>query len=176
MARRCDGVRRFDAPGQPAVQAPYERGMSPVYSNGLDTRLGILRVMKIGIVGCGMISGHHLTAATRYPRAAVIGLVDRDLVRARAQAERFSVKNVFDDLAGLLALKPDVVHVLTPPASHRAVVLEALAGGANVYVEKPMALSVADCEAMTRAAVAADRQLCVGHNWLYSPTVLQAQA
>lgn len=117
-----------------------------------------------------------MTAATRYPRSVVVGLVDRDLKRARAQAERFSVTRVFDNLQELLALKPDVVHVLTPPASHRAVVMEALAGGANVYVEKPMALSVADCEAMTRAAIAADRQLCVGHNWLYSAGMLQAQA
>lgn len=131
--------------------------------------------MKIGIVGCGMISGHHLTAAARYPRGTVIGLVDRDLNRARAQAARFSVTRVFDNLPELLALKPDVVHVLTPPATHRAVVIEALEGGANVYVEKPMALSVADCETMSRAALAANRQLCVGHNWLYSPAMLRAQ-
>ena len=39
-----------------------------------------------------------------------------------------------------------------------------------------MALSVADCDAMTRAAAAAGRQLCVGHNWLYSPAMLEAQA
>ncbi len=48
-------------------------------------------------------------------------------------------------------------------------------GGAHVYVEKPMALSLADCEAMTRAATAANRQLCVGHNLLYSPAMLAAQ-
>lgn len=132
--------------------------------------------MKIGIVGCGMISSHHLTAATRYPGAEVIALVDQDIARARAQAERFSVKRTFDNLAELLALQPDVVHVLTPPALHRGVVVEALQGGANVYVEKPMALSVADCEAMSRAAASAGRQLCVGHNWLYSPALLKAQA
>jgi predicted dehydrogenase len=39
-----------------------------------------------------------------------------------------------------------------------------------------MALSVADCEAMTRAVLSAGRQLCVGHNWLYSPALLKAQA
>jgi predicted dehydrogenase len=131
--------------------------------------------MKIGIVGCGMISGHHLNAATRYPGAEVIGLVDRDLTRARAQAQRYSIANVFDDLGGLLALKPDVIHVLTPPALHLGVVVESLQGGAHVYVEKPMALSVADCEAMSRAATASSRQLCVGHNWLYSPPMLEAQ-
>lgn len=131
--------------------------------------------MKIGIVGCGMISGHHLNAATRYRGAEVVGLVDRDLSRARAQAARYSVAKAFDNLPELLALKPDVVHVLTPPALHRGVVVEALQGGAHVYVEKPMALSVADCETMSRAAAAANRQICVGHNWLYSPAVLEAQ-
>jgi predicted dehydrogenase len=122
-----------------------------------------------------MISGHHLTAATGYPGNEVLGLVDRDIGRARAQAERFAVKRTFDNLSDLLALKPDVVHVLTPPALHLDVVVEALQGGAHVYVEKPMALSVLDCEAMTRAATAANRQLCVGHNWLYSPAMLEAQ-
>jgi predicted dehydrogenase len=131
--------------------------------------------MKIGIVGCGMISGHHLRAATSYPGNEVVGLVDRDIGRARAQAERFAVKRTFDNLPDLLALKPDVVHVLTPPALHLAAVAEALQGGAHVYVEKPMALSLADCEAMTRAATAANRELCVGHNWLYSPPMLAAQ-
>ena len=122
-----------------------------------------------------MISGHHLRAAASYPGNEVLGLVDRDIGRARAQAERFTVKRTFDNLADLLALKPDVVHVLTPPALHLGAVVEALQGGAHVYVEKPMALSVADCEAMTRAAAAADRQLCVGHNWLYTPALLEAQ-
>jgi 2-alkyl-3-oxoalkanoate reductase len=132
--------------------------------------------MKIGIVGCGMISGHHLTAATRYPGSEVIGLVDCDIARARAQAAHFGVKRTFDNLPELLALKPDVIHVLTPPVAHVGLVVEALQGGAHVYVEKPMALSVADCDAMTRAAAAAGRQLCVGHNWLYSPAMLEAQA
>jgi predicted dehydrogenase len=131
--------------------------------------------MKIGIVGCGMISGQHLAAAARYPRCEIVGVVDRDIARARAQAERYSVKRTFDNLADLMALRPDVVHVLTPPVSHRAVVLEALQGGANVYVEKPMAMSVAECDAMTQAAVAADREICVGHNWLYSPAMIEAQ-
>jgi predicted dehydrogenase len=61
-----------------------------------------------------MISGHHLTAATRYRGAEVIAVVDQDITCARAQAERFSVKRSFDNLNYLLALKPDVVHVLTP--------------------------------------------------------------
>jgi hypothetical protein len=67
--------------------------------------------MKVGIVGWGMISGHHLTAARRYPGSKVVDLADRDITRARPQPERFSVKRAFENLADLPALKPDVVHV-----------------------------------------------------------------
>jgi predicted dehydrogenase/uncharacterized protein YbjT (DUF2867 family) len=131
--------------------------------------------MKIGIVGCGLISGHHLTAAARFPGARIIGLVDRDTDRARSQAQRFSVPHTFANLSDLLALQPDVVHVLTPPESHEAVVLEALAAGAHVYVEKPMAVSVAACERMVHAAEQASRLLCVGHCLLFSPAMVRAR-
>ncbi|HVO46557.1 MAG TPA: NAD-dependent epimerase/dehydratase family protein [Steroidobacteraceae bacterium] len=130
--------------------------------------------MKIGIVGSGMISGHHLWAASRYPGAEIVGIADRDLSRARSQAALFSVSRTFASLTELLELKPDVVHILTPPASHAALAVQALQAGAHVYVEKPMALTVEDCELMTQAAAAARRELCVGHCWLYSPAMLRA--
>ncbi len=132
--------------------------------------------MKIGIVGCGTISGHHLRAVSDHPGCEIVGLVDRDGARARAQAERFAVPHAFDRLAPLLALKPDVVHVLTPPDSHARLVIEALEGGTHVYVEKPMAVTVSDCEAMIRTAARANRQLCVGHCWHYIPVIARAQS
>jgi predicted dehydrogenase len=131
--------------------------------------------LKIGVVGGGVISGIHLSAATSYTSAEVVGIADRDITRARAQAERYSIKRSFDNVTDLLALKPDVVHVLTPPGSHESVTLEALQAGAHVYVEKPMALSVASGQRMARAAAAANRQLCVGHCWVYNPAMTQAQ-
>jgi len=131
--------------------------------------------MKIGIVGSGMISGHHLTAISRYPGSEIVGVVDRDLGRARAQAMLFGVPHSFETLPELLALKPDVVHVLTPPESHTRLVAQALESGAHVYVEKPMAVHVNDCDAMIAIAAGADRQLCVGHCYNYIPVIVQAQ-
>jgi len=131
--------------------------------------------MKVGIVGSGLISGHHLRAISNYANCQIVGIVDRDVTRAHAQAERFKVLHTFDSLAPLLALKPDVVHVLTPPDSHAHLVIEALQGGAHVYVEKPMAIAPADCEAMIKAAARANRELCVGHCWNYIPVIARAQ-
>lgn len=105
----------------------------------------------------------------------MVGIADSDLVRARAQAERFSIERAVGSLSELLALRPDVVHVVTPPASHAALVLEAVGAGAHVFVEKPMAISEAECATMARAAEQAGRQICVGHCWLYTPAMLQAQ-
>jgi predicted dehydrogenase len=131
--------------------------------------------MKIVIVGCGTISSNHLRAATSYRGAQVVGVADRDISRARDQAARYSVKQAFDNTEDLFALRPDIVHVLTPPAAHEEVTLAALRAGAHVHVEKPMATSVAACERMAAAALAAGRQLCVGHCWVYSPALVQAR-
>ncbi|MGH8217311.1 MAG: Gfo/Idh/MocA family protein [Steroidobacteraceae bacterium] len=131
--------------------------------------------MKIGIVGCGTISRHHLAAAARYPGATVVGVADADLACARAQAARFGVAHAFASLTDLMNLAPEVVHVLTPPDTHARLACEALAGGAHVYVEKPMALTEAECLNMETAAQRAGRQLCVGHSMLYMPAVLRAR-
>ncbi len=132
--------------------------------------------MKVGIVGAGVISRIHLAAVTRYPGARVVGIADQDLARARAQAERFGGGTAFPSLGELLAATaPDVVHVLTPPDTHAALAIEALAAGAHVCVEKPMAVTEAECQAMAAAATRAGRELCVGHSWLYTGPLREAQ-
>jgi 2-alkyl-3-oxoalkanoate reductase len=132
--------------------------------------------MKVGVVGSGIISTHHLTAMSRYPGCTVVGIADRDIERARAQAARFRVTNTFDSIAELLNQKPDVVHVLTPPDTHEALVIQALAAGTHVYVEKPMAITVEACQNMARAAERFGRQLCVGQSFLYTPAMMRARS
>jgi len=131
--------------------------------------------MKIGIVGCGIISRHHLAAATRYPGASVVGVADLHMASARAQAARFGVAHAFASLTELLNLGPDVVHVLTPPDTHERLACEALAAGAHVYVEKPMATTEAECLNMQAAALRAGRELCIGHSMLYMPALVRAR-
>lgn len=131
--------------------------------------------MRVGIVGCGIISSHHLTAISRYPGAEVVGIADRNPARAREQAHRYSVPRTFETLEELLTLQPEVIHVLTPPDSHAALTMQALAAGAHVYVEKPMAVTVHECEQMIEAASRAGRELCVGHCWNYIPVIAEAQ-
>ena len=68
----------------------------------------------------------------------------------------------------------DVVSVCTPPWLHASQTILALEADANVLVEKPMAMSEADCRAMCNAAEGSGRQLCVSHNFLFSRAVAEA--
>ena len=65
----------------------------------------------------------------------------------------------------------DVVSICTPPWLHREQAEAAFEAGAHVLVEKPMAMSEADCAGMVRAAERAGRTLCVSHNFLFSRAV-----
>jgi 2-alkyl-3-oxoalkanoate reductase len=70
--------------------------------------------------------------------------------------------------------RPDVVHVLTPPASHRAIVESLLHAGRHVLVEKPMAIDAAECRSMVDAARRSGKQLGVCHNYLFVDALVSA--
>lgn len=96
--------------------------------------------MKIGIAGCGNISGVYLENLRRFAGMEVVACADLDLERARKKAARYgvpvacSVEELLDDPA------VDLILNLTPPRSHAAVSLAALEAGKHVYSEKPLAV------------------------------------
>ena len=94
----------------------------------------------VGVIGAGVISSEYLDNLTAFPDLEVLFVADVDLVRAKAQAEKY-------DIAGRgtveeLLAHPDIEIVvnLTLPAAHVEVALRALAAGKNVWTEKPFAL------------------------------------
>jgi predicted dehydrogenase len=92
------------------------------------------------IVGLGGISLEHLTKLGRLPSVEVAGVCDLSPTLVDAVAERFAVAGRYTSYEDMLReLRPDAVHVLTPPQTHRALVLGALDAGAHVLVEKPVA-------------------------------------
>jgi predicted dehydrogenase len=113
--------------------------------------------VRWGIIGCGAVtevkSGPALQKA---PDSSLVAVMRRDGDKARDYAERHGVPRWYDDAAALVA-DPDVdaVYVATPPSSHREYALMAIAAGKPVYVEKPMALDHAECNAIIEAGRAA---------------------
>ncbi len=130
--------------------------------------------LRVALVGAGYVAGHHLAALKRLDFVEVVGLCDANLDAAKALAERHGIAAVASNLAGLATTRPQAVYVLTPPASHAAIALEALEMGCGVLVEKPMADTVAECEAMIAKAREKGLILGVNHSDLLDPVVMRA--
>lgn len=132
--------------------------------------------LTVAVVGAGYVSRHHLAALKRTPRVEVIAVLDLDSAAAARVAAEFGVPRSGASLDELRDAPPDAVYVLTPPASHCALALAALELGCHVFVEKPMAETVEDCDRMIEAARRSGRALSVNHSDRFDPVVLQALA
>ncbi|MBI5833775.1 MAG: Gfo/Idh/MocA family oxidoreductase [Armatimonadetes bacterium] len=107
-----------------------------------------------GFVGAGGVARRRmLPAVAGLPQVRVGAVMVREMARAEAIAAEFGADAAYDDVHAMLAdPRLEAVYIATPPASHRALVEAAAAAGRHILLEKPMALTVADCEAMEQAA------------------------
>ncbi len=130
--------------------------------------------VRVALVGAGYVASRHLTALNDLPFVEVVGICDVDEKRATDLAKRFGVPRVFRSLAEMAETRPEVVHILTPPALHCALTLQALDMKCHVFVEKPMAETQEECEAMIAKASAEGLSLSVNHSLLFEPAVERA--
>jgi 2-alkyl-3-oxoalkanoate reductase len=130
--------------------------------------------VRVGIVGAGYVATHHLRALRDLPFIKLTAICDQDRPRAGQMAARFGVERVCASLAEMASLGVDVIHVLTPPASHCALTLEALDMGCHVFVEKPMADTPEECDRMIEKARQKGLTLSVDHSARFDPVVLEA--
>ncbi len=132
------------------------------------------RKLRVAVIGAGYVATHHLAALSRLDFVEIVGLCDSNLPAADTLAKRFGIGKVVARLADLVDAKPNVVYVLTPPASHATLAIEAMDMGCHVLVEKPMADSAADCEAMLAKSRDTGLKLGVNHSDLFDPVLMRA--
>jgi nucleoside-diphosphate-sugar epimerase/predicted dehydrogenase len=108
------------------------------------------------------------------PFVEIVGIADLDQNRASALAEQFHIPHVYPSLRAMADAQPQVIHILTPPDSHAPLALQALEMGCHVFVEKPMAETVAECDLMIASARQKGLVLSVNHSARMDPIVLQA--
>jgi 1,5-anhydro-D-fructose reductase (1,5-anhydro-D-mannitol-forming) len=120
-------------------------------------------------IGWGIVStGRHADAKmapaiNAAAGSAMAAIVSRDAARARDFADKHGVAKAYDDLDAMLGDRAvHVVYVASPNSLHAEHTLKAAAAGKHVLVEKPMALSVDDCQRMIDACFAAGVKLGVG--------------
>ena len=132
------------------------------------------RKLRAGIIGAGYVSAYHIRAVQSLDFAEVAAIADVNLERAREVAGRFDIPAAYGSLEEMRAASPDIIHVLTPPALHCDIAVQALEMGCHVMVEKPMANTVEECDRMMTAARRNGRILTVNHSARMDPIVLEA--
>jgi glucose-fructose oxidoreductase len=131
--------------------------------------------LGVALAGLGYYSSAELGPAlleTKQCRLAAVITGSREKGLKWAKRHHFPDTSIYHyDTMEQLAANPDVdiVYVVTPPGLHRQHVERAAAAGKHVICEKPMAPSVADCEAMIEACRRAGRQLSIGYRLHFDP-------
>jgi UDP-2-acetamido-3-amino-2,3-dideoxy-glucuronate N-acetyltransferase len=127
---------------------------------------------KIALVGCGYW-GKNL-CRNFYGLGALASVVDATesgQATARSLAPNAIISDNFDDILGDDQIQG--IALATPAETHAGLAIQAMLSGKDVFVEKPMALSISDAEAMQKVANETGRILMVGHLLEYHPAVLK---
>jgi predicted dehydrogenase len=126
--------------------------------------------IRVAVVGYGYWGSKHVRVLSTMPDVDVV-VVDEHVERLEEAVAYYpSVERTATSLVDVLD-DVDAVLVATPPAAHAEIALQAINAGKHVLVEKPMATSVSDAEAMVLAASVQGVQLMVGHTFEYNAAV-----
>lgn len=128
--------------------------------------------IRILVVGCGHMGTSHAKAYHALPEFEIVGVVARGEASRRQllTAVGADYPQFADYEAALAATKPDAVSINTYPDTHAAYAKRAFAAGCHVFLEKPLAATVAEAEEVVAAAKAAGKKLVVGYILRVHPT------
>ncbi len=108
--------------------------------------------IHVGVIGLGSAGRNHLRGYKSMPNVEVVGISDVNKDRLEAMAREFNIEHSYTDYRQLLDdPRLQGVTICPPPYLHREIVVAAAEQGVHVHCEKPMALTLQDCDAMIEA-------------------------
>jgi predicted dehydrogenase len=130
-------------------------------------------VTRVALFGCGWIQDFHARGVAAHRDGELVAVANHRESSARAFGERHGIPRVTTDWEAL-ARDPqiDAAIVATPNALHAPQAVALLEAGKHVLVEKPMAVSVAECDRMIAAASSSGASLMVAHCWRFRAEVI----
>ena len=142
-----------------------------------------MQSIGVGLIGTGFMGKCHALAYGvvkavfgEVPRPKLVLLCDVDPAHTSAKASEFGLERWTTDWHALIAdPHVDLVAITAPNGLHKEIAIAALAAGKHVHCEKPMALTLADAEAMAAAARTASGKTLLGYNYVRNPAVQHAK-
>lgn len=133
-------------------------------------------VLKSAVIGTGVISKQHLSFLQASQKANIVGVCDLSPAAVNYAVDTFQAAAAYTDYAQMLdEAKPDVVHILTPPATHLPIATDCLRAGAHVICEKPVAPSFNEFKDLWQISRECDRFLIEDHNYRFNSPVRAIQ-
>lgn len=127
------------------------------------------RKPRVGILGAGFIADFHIRPLKMLP-VELAAVFDPKPERATSLQKKWGIPAVYSDLGRMLGeARLDVVHILAPPPYHKDTAVTCLRAGVDVFLEKPVAVNVAECEELQAVAAQYGRRVGVNHNALFHP-------
>jgi len=126
------------------------------------------KTLRVAFIGSGGIAGAHMRYLSKMDDVEMVAVADISKPSMAQRQEEFGIEGAFTDYHKMLRdVKPDAVSVCTPNGLHAAASIAASNAGADVLVEKPMAMTAAEAQKMITAAKTAKRKLVIGFQYRY---------
>ncbi len=125
--------------------------------------------ISVAMVGAGRMGAKHVAALAAMDDVRVVGVADVRPEAASALAAERGAETFTDYREMLERIKPDVAYFCTPPADHGEQLVFAAGLGVNMFVEKPLASSMVDANAIVDAVERAGVLFTVGYQWRHNP-------
>lgn len=129
--------------------------------------------IKTGVIGCGKVGHFHAKAYAQLPGSEFVGACNHNIKRAEEYAKTYSVQP-FDSVGEMIDRTGiELVSICTPHLAHAKDAVEAIEHGAHVMIEKPLAITLRDCDLILNAAEKHNRQVAVTCQRRFYPPCLR---
>jgi UDP-N-acetylglucosamine 3-dehydrogenase len=143
--------------------------------NLIKNIIEVIPMLKIGLIGAGMMGQVHAEAYAQVQGARLVGIADVNLETAQTAAGKAGV-NFYNNLEELAAKEnPDIIDICLPTHLHKTYVIKAAKLGKHIFCEKPIAGTSEEADSMIDACQKAGVRLMIGHVLRFFPDYVKAK-
>jgi len=134
-------------------------------------------MIRVGLIGCGGIAPLHIQAYKAINDAEVIALCDLDIQKANNVATKFRINKTYNNYWDMIdSNELDLIDVCTPIRTHTGIVCDVAKAVPSILLEKPMALTVSECDEIINVLKKYRTKCCINHLQIFSPHIQRVKS